>query len=184
MIPHGVEVFVVLDTIDLRWSFHRLSALVSGRLEREAHLREPAAPVARATHRDQVVGLRVEQLQLRALERVAARREDTRDVPLLRLGRLLGERRRFLFLSFDPADAREIVRCVGVKIARGPVFLLRSGEARGGESASRLRVVLRERRADAVGLCLLEHRGLVPCGRARRSCRRPCRPRQASAHRR
>lgn len=35
MIPHGVEVFVVLDTIDLRWSFDRLSALVSGRLERD-----------------------------------------------------------------------------------------------------------------------------------------------------
>jgi transposase len=35
MIPHGVEVFVVLDTIDLRWSFDRLSGLVSGRLGRE-----------------------------------------------------------------------------------------------------------------------------------------------------
>jgi transposase len=35
MIPHGVEVFVVLDTIDLRWSFDRLSSLVAGRLERE-----------------------------------------------------------------------------------------------------------------------------------------------------
>jgi transposase len=32
MIPHGVEVFVALDTIDLRWSFDRLSALVSERL--------------------------------------------------------------------------------------------------------------------------------------------------------
>jgi transposase len=35
MIPHGVEVFVVLDTIDLRWSFDRLSGLVAGRLGRE-----------------------------------------------------------------------------------------------------------------------------------------------------
>ena len=29
MIPHGVDVFVVLDTIDLRWSFDRLSSLVA-----------------------------------------------------------------------------------------------------------------------------------------------------------
>jgi len=35
VIPHGVEVFVALDTIDLRWSFDRLSALVAGRLGRE-----------------------------------------------------------------------------------------------------------------------------------------------------
>jgi transposase len=37
MIPHGVEVFVALETIDLRWSFDRLtvSALLSGRLGRE-----------------------------------------------------------------------------------------------------------------------------------------------------
>jgi len=35
MIPHGVEVFVALDTIDLRWSFDRLSALVAGKLGRE-----------------------------------------------------------------------------------------------------------------------------------------------------
>ena len=35
MIPHGVEVFVVLDTIDLRWSFDRLSGLISGHLGRE-----------------------------------------------------------------------------------------------------------------------------------------------------
>jgi transposase len=35
MIPHGVEVFVVLDTIDLRWSFDRLGSLVAGRLGRE-----------------------------------------------------------------------------------------------------------------------------------------------------
>jgi transposase len=30
MIPHGVEVFVALDTIDLRWSFDRLSSVVTG----------------------------------------------------------------------------------------------------------------------------------------------------------
>jgi len=35
MIPHGVEVFVAIDTIDLRWSFDRLGALVAGRLGRE-----------------------------------------------------------------------------------------------------------------------------------------------------
>ena len=34
MIPHGVEVFVALDTIDLRWSFDRLGALVESRLGR------------------------------------------------------------------------------------------------------------------------------------------------------
>jgi transposase len=36
MIPHGVEVFVALDTIDLRWSFDRLSAVVAERLGRDA----------------------------------------------------------------------------------------------------------------------------------------------------
>src|SRR4051812_3604530 len=35
MIPHGVEVFVALDTIDLRWSFDRLSSLVADRMGRE-----------------------------------------------------------------------------------------------------------------------------------------------------
>jgi len=32
MIPHGVEVFVVLDPIDMRLSFDRLSSLIAGRL--------------------------------------------------------------------------------------------------------------------------------------------------------
>lgn len=36
MIPHGVEVFVGLDPIDLRWGFDRLSALVSEKLGRSA----------------------------------------------------------------------------------------------------------------------------------------------------
>jgi transposase len=36
MIPHGVEVFVGLDPIDLRWGFDRLSGLVTERLGREA----------------------------------------------------------------------------------------------------------------------------------------------------
>ena len=36
MIPHGVEVFVGLDLIDLRWGFDRLSGLVAERLGREA----------------------------------------------------------------------------------------------------------------------------------------------------
>jgi transposase len=35
MIPHGVEVFVALDPIDLRWSFDRLAAMVADRLGRE-----------------------------------------------------------------------------------------------------------------------------------------------------
>jgi transposase len=36
MIPHGVEVYVALDTIDLRWSFDRLRAVVAERLGRDA----------------------------------------------------------------------------------------------------------------------------------------------------
>lgn len=36
MIPHGVEVFVALDPIDLRWSFDRLSGIVEERIGREA----------------------------------------------------------------------------------------------------------------------------------------------------
>ncbi len=36
MIPHGVEVFVGLDPIDLRWSFDRLSGIVTERIGREA----------------------------------------------------------------------------------------------------------------------------------------------------
>lgn len=35
MIPHGVEVFVGLDLIDLRWGFHRLSGLVAEKLRRD-----------------------------------------------------------------------------------------------------------------------------------------------------
>lgn len=36
MIPHGVEVFVGLDLIDLRWGFNRLSGLVAERIGRDA----------------------------------------------------------------------------------------------------------------------------------------------------
>jgi len=36
MIPHGVEVFVGLDPIDLRWGFNRLSGLVTERIGRDA----------------------------------------------------------------------------------------------------------------------------------------------------
>ncbi len=36
MIPHGVEVFVGLDPIDLRWSFDRLAGIVVERIGREA----------------------------------------------------------------------------------------------------------------------------------------------------
>lgn len=35
MIPHGVEVFVGLDLIDLRWGFNRLSGLVAEKLRRD-----------------------------------------------------------------------------------------------------------------------------------------------------
>jgi len=36
MIPRGVEIFVGTDPIDLRWSFDRLSGIVSERVGREA----------------------------------------------------------------------------------------------------------------------------------------------------
>lgn len=36
MIPHGVEVFVGLDPIDLRWGFDRLAGLVEDRLGQTA----------------------------------------------------------------------------------------------------------------------------------------------------
>jgi transposase len=36
MIPHGVEVFVGLEPIDLRWGFDRLAGLASERIGRDA----------------------------------------------------------------------------------------------------------------------------------------------------
>ena len=36
MIPHGVEIFVGLDPIDLRWSFDRLAGMVTERIGRQA----------------------------------------------------------------------------------------------------------------------------------------------------
>ena len=36
MIPHGVEIFVGLEPIDLRWSFDRLAGIVTERIGREA----------------------------------------------------------------------------------------------------------------------------------------------------
>jgi transposase len=36
MIPHGVEVYVGLDPIDLRWSFDRLAGAVQERMGRDA----------------------------------------------------------------------------------------------------------------------------------------------------
>jgi transposase len=36
MIPHGVEVFVALEPIDLRWGFDRLAGLTAERIGREA----------------------------------------------------------------------------------------------------------------------------------------------------
>jgi transposase len=35
MIPHGVEIFIGLEPIDLRWGFERLAGLVETRLERK-----------------------------------------------------------------------------------------------------------------------------------------------------
>ena len=35
MIPHGVEVFVGLEPIDLRWSFDRLAGIVTERIGRD-----------------------------------------------------------------------------------------------------------------------------------------------------
>lgn len=36
MIPHGVEVFVGLEPIDLRWGFNRLTGVVAERIGRDA----------------------------------------------------------------------------------------------------------------------------------------------------
>jgi transposase len=36
MIPHGVEIFIGLDPIDLRWSFERLAGIVQQRMGRSA----------------------------------------------------------------------------------------------------------------------------------------------------
>ncbi len=36
MIPHGVEIFIGLEPIDLRWSFDRLAGIVAERIGREA----------------------------------------------------------------------------------------------------------------------------------------------------
>jgi len=36
MIPHGVEIFVGLEPIDLRWSFDRLAGIVAERIGLEA----------------------------------------------------------------------------------------------------------------------------------------------------
>ncbi len=39
MIPHGVEVFVAVAPIDMRWSFDRLACLVEGQLGRGVRTR-------------------------------------------------------------------------------------------------------------------------------------------------
>ena len=39
MIPHGVEIFVAVSPIDMRWSFDRLTSLVEGQLGRGARSR-------------------------------------------------------------------------------------------------------------------------------------------------
>jgi transposase len=36
LIPHGVEVFVGLDPVDLRWGFERLAGLVTAKVGRDA----------------------------------------------------------------------------------------------------------------------------------------------------
>ncbi len=41
MIPRGVETFVGLEPIDLRWSFDRLAGVVAERMRREARSRAP-----------------------------------------------------------------------------------------------------------------------------------------------
>lgn len=55
MIPHGVEVFVALDPIDLRWGFDRLAGLVVDRLGRPA--RSGALSVFRGRRGDATKGL-------------------------------------------------------------------------------------------------------------------------------
>jgi transposase len=39
MIPHGVDIFVGLDPIDLRWSFDRLAGIIQERIGREPRSR-------------------------------------------------------------------------------------------------------------------------------------------------
>ncbi len=39
MIPHGVEIFVAVAPIDMRWSFDRLACLVEGQLGRSVRSR-------------------------------------------------------------------------------------------------------------------------------------------------
>ncbi len=39
MIPHGVEIFVALEPVDMRWSFDRLAGLVESRIGRSARSR-------------------------------------------------------------------------------------------------------------------------------------------------
>jgi transposase len=39
MIPHGVEIFVAVTPIDMRWSFDRLACLVQGQLGRATRSR-------------------------------------------------------------------------------------------------------------------------------------------------
>lgn len=39
MIPHGVEVFIGVEPIDLRWGFDRLAGVVTERLGRDARSR-------------------------------------------------------------------------------------------------------------------------------------------------
>jgi transposase len=52
MIPRGVEIFVGLEPIDLRWSFDRLAGLVEGRLGRSA--RSGALCVFFGKHREAI----------------------------------------------------------------------------------------------------------------------------------
>ena len=49
MIPHGVEIFLSVDPIDLRWGFDRLAGLVSERLGRSARTGALFVLVSRAT---------------------------------------------------------------------------------------------------------------------------------------
>ena len=58
MIPHGVEIFVGLDPIDLRWSFDRLAGVVTERVGRERAQRRALRVLRQETRRDQSALLR------------------------------------------------------------------------------------------------------------------------------
>ena len=58
MIPHGVEVFVGLEPIDLRWSFDWLAGIVEERIGREARSGALFNLLREASHGPQDIFLR------------------------------------------------------------------------------------------------------------------------------